>query len=491
MNKEVTMERRVRSLTPGQREFLAAQIAAQQPRVEPPAGRQHLVAWYTTNGSPAPSDRELREHLRQHVSSSVIPQHFVRLDHLPRTATGKIDRQRLTAHALRSPSDTRPAAHRNNATETALLNIWRETLQTPHISVDDNFFEAGGDSLGIIKVIALCSEAGLAVTPGVFHDFPTIRQLAAALDGRQDKPTVPRTAGGAKDNNSVPSTGARPSIAAVSQPTDIDSQVPMCLSPFTNAPPLFLIPPKGVAVSCFRHVVRHITDFTCYAPVTFRRDSADHLTVAELADLFLKQIRRIQPAGPYRLTGTCEGAYAAWTMACRLVADGEEVAFLGIIDTPNPVAMKRKPLSERLRLRLRSIDRSSIIRAAGQFVRRATSWSRRRVQQAVAREAHLTQAGSRMGWLYRPEPFPGNATLFRAIEPPEDSDFTTDVTHGWGDLPQLGLDVCSIACKRLQMLDPPFAKTLAERLQQAIHIRQVFDASTSHHRDLSGVPDEK
>ena len=461
-------QERITRLTLQQRAFLAARLAVRENRIQAAAHSQQLTAWFVSADEDLTEER-IREHAVKHLPATIVPRRFVQLSALPMTATGKTDRRSLAATPLPPRSQSAVPGFALSEIEVTLLKIWQEVLESGDVSAHDNFFHIGGDSLAIIRIIALSGEAGFHITPGVFQDHPTIAELATFLSRMETHAET-----GSSDAGQVRiSETHQPATLLLNLPTPAEVSAReaglLRLSDYSDKPALFLIPPKGVAVLELRHLVSAIRGYTCHAPITMEYDSAAHMTVLDLARLFVSQIRSVQHSGPYRLAGTCEGAYISWDIARLLIESGEQVSFLGIIDTPNPAAMRTKPLLDRIRFRIHTLEKTSVSRVVSQILKRAASWFRRRLKQTVKGEVHLTRAGSRMGWLFRAEPFAGHATLFRAVVPTEGTDFTTDVTHGWGELPQAGLDICSIPCQRLQMLQPPFAAALARRLEQAIH----------------------
>ncbi|ANP91713.1 hypothetical protein BA011_35910 (plasmid) [Rhizobium leguminosarum] len=123
------------------------------------AGDQHLVA-YVVCGPEAGSDDEdgsglagaLRAHLGGRLPDYMVPAAFVRLEALPLTANGKLDRQ-----ALPAPDDDAyaRAAYEapQGAVETALAGIWQELLGVERVGRNDNFFELGGHSLLAVQLM--------------------------------------------------------------------------------------------------------------------------------------------------------------------------------------------------------------------------------------------------------------------------------------------------------------------------------------------------
>ncbi|HKR64377.1 MAG TPA: amino acid adenylation domain-containing protein, partial [Thermoanaerobaculia bacterium] len=145
------------------------------PRVHDAAVVHHeevgLVAYYVAD---ADID-DLRAHAARSLTDSMIPATFLRIDALPLTRNGKLDRA-----ALPSPVATSAFVAPRNEVEETLANIWRELLpDADAIGIHDNFFELGGDSIIGMQVAARAIEAGLHLTPRDVHRHPTIAELAA------------------------------------------------------------------------------------------------------------------------------------------------------------------------------------------------------------------------------------------------------------------------------------------------------------------------
>ena len=133
-------------------------------------GGRRLVAFYVrkedarTDDDPSRPDT-FRDFLRQRLAEYMVPSHFIPLDDLPRLPNGKLDRR-----SLRLPADVdfrRDIIEPRDAVEKALAAIWCETLGMKAVSVTDNFFEIGGDSLVTFQVSVLAREAGYALVPAI------------------------------------------------------------------------------------------------------------------------------------------------------------------------------------------------------------------------------------------------------------------------------------------------------------------------------------
>ncbi|QUE90944.1 non-ribosomal peptide synthase/polyketide synthase [Pseudomonas sp. SCA2728.1_7] len=117
-------------------------------------GQPRLVAYFTeTAQGEALNVGELRTHLLGQLPEYMLPAAFVRLDALPLTANGKVDRKALPKPEL-SALFTRDYATPQGETETTLAQIWAEVLQVERVGRHDHFFELGGHSLLAMRMVA-------------------------------------------------------------------------------------------------------------------------------------------------------------------------------------------------------------------------------------------------------------------------------------------------------------------------------------------------
>ena len=126
------------------------------------------------------STQHLREALQARLPEYMIPQAFITVERMPRTAAGKIDYRALAVVDEQPVVDTNGPAPRNEL-EHALVNIWRDTLGVEQIGVYDNFFELGGDSLLSIRVLAKIHAAGFTLAPADFFVDATIAAHAMVI----------------------------------------------------------------------------------------------------------------------------------------------------------------------------------------------------------------------------------------------------------------------------------------------------------------------
>jgi amino acid adenylation domain-containing protein len=124
------------------------------------------------------NEAALRESLQKQLPEYMVPAAFVRLDSLPLTGNGKVDRAALTAQAPSVVTSEDFIAARTPV-ETTLATIWSDVLHVDRVGVNDNFFDLGGDSILGTLILARAARAGLRLSPMQLFEHQTIAELAA------------------------------------------------------------------------------------------------------------------------------------------------------------------------------------------------------------------------------------------------------------------------------------------------------------------------
>ncbi|OCB61745.1 non-ribosomal peptide synthetase [Mycobacterium malmoense] len=109
----------------------------------------------------------------------MMPSSLTVLDALPKTESGKLNRPGLPPPAVSTRGTVEPS---RTDTERALAKVFAELLSTPQVGRFDDFFALGGDSILSVQLASRARAAGLAVSPRMIFEYPTVQQLAAALD---------------------------------------------------------------------------------------------------------------------------------------------------------------------------------------------------------------------------------------------------------------------------------------------------------------------
>ncbi len=242
------------------------------------------------------SPAALRAGLAAHLPEWKVPAQLHRLDALPLTATGKVDRVYLAGY--RAPAIAPVAAA--SALEAHLAALWADVLRRPAASLDERFFEAGGDSLRALALLERVERTlGVRVTPGGFLRQPTLRGLALQ----------------ARTRATSPATGGL-----------------VTLQPGDGRPPLYVMHTLNGDIFWAAHLLAHLDPDQPVQAILPPGPDVPFTTVPELAARYADLVMAHQPAGPLHLLGYSFGARLAYETACQLRARGRTVALLGVID---------------------------------------------------------------------------------------------------------------------------------------------------------------
>ncbi|SEM78112.1 natural product biosynthesis luciferase-like monooxygenase domain-containing protein [Chitinophaga rupis] len=142
---------------------------------------QVVLMAYVTHRHQA-DEGAIKDFLRLRLPAYMLPQHVIILDEFPYTPNGKVDHLRLPRPDAIKTTARHIVAPRNEL-EAKLAGIWREFLKLDQLSIDDNFFEIGGNSLKAFQLLVIINTAlNATLKIIVFFQYPTVRTLAASLN---------------------------------------------------------------------------------------------------------------------------------------------------------------------------------------------------------------------------------------------------------------------------------------------------------------------
>jgi acyl-CoA synthetase (AMP-forming)/AMP-acid ligase II len=131
-------------------------------------------------GLSAAVEAELIAHCRARLPDFMVPRHLVAIDAVPLTGDGKVDRRALPEPHRRVEEPFEEEIR--TPAESILTGIWMEVLGVPAVGLDEDFFDAGGDSLAVLRVVAAADESGLKLTAQDLYRLGTIRSCAAEAE---------------------------------------------------------------------------------------------------------------------------------------------------------------------------------------------------------------------------------------------------------------------------------------------------------------------
>ncbi|HKX19632.1 MAG TPA: non-ribosomal peptide synthetase [bacterium] len=145
-------------------------------------GDTRLVAYIVPAALHSPTVGDLRRHLGETLPDYMVPSVFVRVEALPLTATGKVDRRALPPPGRARPSLDAPFAAPRTALEERLAAIWADVLALDEVGVNDDFWALGGNSLLAIRVLArVLAEFQVELPLRSVFDAPTVPEMALQI----------------------------------------------------------------------------------------------------------------------------------------------------------------------------------------------------------------------------------------------------------------------------------------------------------------------
>ncbi|MDF2802806.1 MAG: hypothetical protein K0S61_2709, partial [Anaerocolumna sp.] len=123
---------------------------------------------------------EVRQYLLKELPEYMIPSYFVKIDRIPLTVNGKVDKNALPEPDT-SITDEIVYEEARDYTEKILIDVWRDVLGVDKLGIDNNFFEVGGDSIKAIQVSARVQKYNMKLDVKDILQYPVIRQLSRCI----------------------------------------------------------------------------------------------------------------------------------------------------------------------------------------------------------------------------------------------------------------------------------------------------------------------
>ena len=143
-------------------------------------GIQYLVGYYTAQTPDTTIDlQKLTDYLRRKLPDYMVPAYLIRLEAMPLTTSGKIDRKKLPAVEFAAPE--REYIAPSSTLEEKLCAIWAATLRLDKVGVTDDFFNLGGDSIQSIQLSSRMRKAGITASVKDIFAYRTISRLAKMI----------------------------------------------------------------------------------------------------------------------------------------------------------------------------------------------------------------------------------------------------------------------------------------------------------------------
>ncbi|HBB87818.1 MAG TPA: non-ribosomal peptide synthetase [Blastocatellia bacterium] len=428
-------------------------------------GDKHLAAYVVPREGTTPTTNDLRVFLSERLPSQMVPSVFVVLEELPLSANGKIDRTALAAikgNVANYGEAQERCVQPQDKLELKLQRIWERVLAVSPIGMDDNFFELGGHSLLAVRLFAQIEKSlGRNLPLATLFQAPTIRSLAEVL--RKDGWAAPWSSlvllqGGGKRR------------------------------------PFFCVHAAGGNVLEYHALAQLLGSdqpFYGFQAQGLDGNQAPHTSIKEMAAHYIREMREVQPEGPYLIGGRSSGGTVAFEMACQLAAQGEQIALLALLDAYPAGYFKLLPGSGSFAQR--AVRYAKKIQTHGQNLQELAGLEKLfyltgKLKFAPAKTKHkiyrrvfnlYQRVGRRLPTVLRnieelnfaavkdyvPQVYSGQATLFLASD---DRTAAFDVEEGWQGLVAGRLEKIHVSGNHLDIVKEPHVRTLAEKLRACL-----------------------
>jgi amino acid adenylation domain-containing protein len=384
---------------------------------------------YIVSEIPLTHHDELVNTLKLYLPTYMIPKEFCLVDSIPLKENEKIDYHALIKQPYRLLTDSSKTSIINTNFQEIILKLWRNTFNDSSINIHDNFFDLGGDSLTALRIIDEIDRHYNIEMPLVnLFDCPTVALLA---------------------NKVYKFFREKQSF----QSKDAHLNTVILLSKNTGETPLFLVHPIGgtifwykslAALQAGQYSIFGIQDPNIdYHKITFN-------TLEDMAEYYLKVIKKIYPGKIYYLGGASFGATVAFEMANQLTQANKKVEFLGLLDgwAHYPQSLVQKSSSNLLNhkdsqlLRLSAGKKEKLFQLEQQRQQLLLNYSMPRI--------HL------------------DATLFKATELWPEFQSVEDKYNGWREFITGQIEVYKVPGNHETMFFHPHVQTLANLLNQKL-----------------------
>ena len=415
------------------------------------------------------TDEILSKYLRGRLAPFKVPRRYVIVDRFPMGPTGKIPRRGLAeAFGLTGESiaalperipDDRPAT----ALEARLQRLWTEVLRLDRVGLHEDFFMLGGDSLQAVELfLRIEREFGRRLPRAVLFEAGTVAKMAQTIE------------------NVIPSPCLVP------------------IQPHGNRPPFFCVHDANGHVLNYRDLARLVGTAQPFYGIQCRGLDGEEEPFTNMDDMaahYIKEIKKVQPVGPYYIGGYSFGGRVAYVMAQQMRAAGEEIAFLGLFDVYSQAGQQRALLRDWFRhhqTRLKGLPASrmpaylwlrvsNLIKMIYMTLRRksyAAVWHFFKSRgKPLPRFLYLpVPANDMVRASYRARAYDGDATLFKA----ERYAWThADQHEGWHRLIKGKLTIRPISGRHYEIVKQPHVRTLAAELADALEKAQAASTGPS------------
>lgn len=402
---------------------------------------QRLLAFVVPNNDEQIAPRELAEHAGRFLPRYMVPAAIVSISKIPTTINGKVNEAALLER-WREAGETvvGDVVPSSGDSEERLKRVFEQVLGREGISVTDSFFNLGGHSLLVFKLISACAQE-FHYRPSVADVFssPSVRELSARMKASDRRPSA--------------------------------SLVPLALTPGKPII-IFVHAGSGSALPFFEVAKRLGTDFSAFGLQALEVDDDSRMaSIESLAASYVEAVDAVRGLSPLIIAGWSMGGCVGLEMVRLWREQGIDVAAILMLDTfAPPKVLASDDARAEARRAILEMDVLRLERDALSQLDEASD--------TVARLERILESNRRAFLDYEPSWFDGEIDFLRAVEPfPETGDeFPKTYSladRGWG--PQVrSVEVHDIAGNHFNLIAKENADALADTIRSIAEARLSF-----------------
>lgn len=255
----------------------------------------------------------LKNVFKAKLPAYMFPQKIVVLDQLPKTLNGKIDKKSLDEKQCTKIAIDKiapPLDHTKTMME--ISEIWKKILEIETVEVDENFFNLGGHSISAVEIFGIVNDKyNLNLPLSVIFEATTIRTFSELIDTTIEK-------------DSLELSQLKCAVALKPGKKTLE--------------PVFCFHGVGGNVLNYYRLGEHVGERAFFGIQSIGVNGEDQIveTIPEMARIYIEEIKKIQPRGPYILSGGSMGGMVALEVAAQLQLQGEDIKSLIMFDTVGP-----------------------------------------------------------------------------------------------------------------------------------------------------------
>lgn len=414
-------------------------------------GQPQLVAWYSAHAGGAPPEEKL---VKAALAKNLPPQMqpiTIAITEWPQTPGGKIDIARLPRPDIAALSEEIVDGSESPLVQK-LATLFEQILQVENVGPTTSFFDAGGDSLSLLRLMPELERAfDTQLEPTALYSDPTPRGVVRAL-----------------------------------QDQDPDPLVVIPIQPQGTTPPLYAVHVLGDNGSYFRPLAAVLgTEQPLFGLTVGLLTASTPTNVPDIADFYVQQIERHHPEGPLSLIAVSAGSYVTLELAQKLQNAGRNVQALILLDAEGPAGRARVGKVARVAVHL-----GEILRRGWPYIR-AQMMTRREARAQNAAHARLqTNEGTGgdvsaddIGGVedfvaanmiaiaaYDPQPYTKRLTIYRASDDRFDSKRAIETGLGWSSIAAAGFDLKDVPGDHLGILNEPNVQVLGTQIKAVLDV---------------------